>query len=444
MLNHLKKTNLGSANQLSTFESGKLIAEKEYYKQFNRLSLGFLGVVAIIMFIPWTQNITGMGSVTTLKPNHRPQTVQSPIPGRIEEWFVQEGDYVTQGDTILRISEIKSEFFDEKLLDRTRNQIESKSATLVAYENKIKALENQVSALTTEQGLSIRQAKNRLKQCQFLIQSDSIDYAAAKINQVIAQTQFDRVVSLKKDGLKATKDVEEKRTKLQLAIAKSISQKNKLSESRNKALNAQIEMARISADFNDRIASAQSNLFTAKSNQLNGQVELSRMENSYSNFHKRTTLRYITAPQNGYINKTIKGGIGLTFQAGESLIKIMPANYELAVETYVRPIDLPLMHIGERVRVQFDGWPAIVFSGWESVSYGTYGARVVAIENYISDNGMYRILLIPDKQDHEWPDGIRVGSGAKTIALLNDVPIWYELWRQLNGFPPEFYKPANQ
>lgn len=444
MLNHLKKTNLGSANQLSTFESGKHIAEKEYYKQFNRLSLGFLGVVAIIMFIPWTQNITGMGSVTTLKPNHRPQTVQSPIPGRIEEWFVQEGDYVTQGDTILRISEIKSEFFDEKLLDRTRNQIESKSATLVAYENKIKALENQVRALTTEQGLSIRQAKNRLKQCQFLIQSDSIDYAAAKINQVIAQTQFDRVVSLKKDGLKATKDVEEKRTKLQLAIAKSISQKNKLSESRNKALNAQIEMARISADFNDRIASAQSNLFTAKSNQLNGQVELSRMENSYSNFQKRTTLRFITAPQNGYINKTIKGGIGLTFQAGESLIKIMPANYELAVETYVRPIDLPLMHIGERVRVQFDGWPAIVFSGWESVSYGTYGARVVAIENYISDNGMYRILLIPDKQDHEWPDGIRVGSGAKTIALLNDVPIWYELWRQLNGFPPEFYKPANQ
>ena len=121
----------------------------------------------------------------------------------------------------------------------------------------------------------------------------------------------------------------------------------------------------------------------------------------------------------------------------------MPTDYDPAVETFIRPIDLPLIHIGEKVRVQFDGWPAIVFSGWENISYGTYGARVVAIENIISKNGMYRILLAPDENDHKWPDGIRVGSGVKTIALLNDVPIWYELWRQLNSFPPNFYSPNN-
>jgi hypothetical protein len=26
--------------------------------------------------------------------------------------------------------------------------------------------------------------------------------------------------------------------------------------------------------------------------------------------------------------------------------------------------------------------------------------------------------------------------------LLNDVPVWYEIWRQLNGFPPEYYEPT--
>jgi hypothetical protein len=26
------------------------------------------------------------------------------------------------------------------------------------------------------------------------------------------------------------------------------------------------------------------------------------------------------------------------------------------------------------------------------------------------------------------------------MILLNDVPIGYELWRIVNGFPPEFYK----
>jgi hypothetical protein len=152
-------------------------------------------------------------------------------------------------------------------------------------------------------------------------------------------------------------------------------------------------------------------------------------------------MYFIKAPQNGFINKAIKAGVGETFKEGEQLVGIMPADYDMAVETFVRPIDLPLMHLGEEVRIQFDGWPAIVFSGWPNVSYGTYGGKVVAIETFISDNGKYRILLAPDPNDHEWPKDLRVGSGAYTIALLEDVPIWFELWRQLNGFPPNYYQP---
>lgn len=119
----------------------------------------------------------------------------------------------------------------------------------------------------------------------------------------------------------------------------------------------------------------------------------------------------------------------------------MPADYQLAVETYVAPINLPLLHIGEKARVQFDGWPAIVFSGWPNVSYGTYAAEVIAIEQFISPNGKYRILLIPDESEHPWPEAIRVGSGARTMALLQDVPIWFEIWRQINSFPPNYYQP---
>jgi len=116
----------------------------------------------------------------------------------------------------------------------------------------------------------------------------------------------------------------------------------------------------------------------------------------------------------------------------------------MAVETFVDPIDLPLIHLGKKVRIQFDGWLVIVFSGWPNVSYGTYGGKVVAMETFISNNGKYRILLAPDPDDHPWPKEIRVGSGAKTLALLDDVPIWFELWRQLSGFPPNYYQPNSQ
>ncbi|MGB5418336.1 MAG: biotin attachment protein, partial [Algibacter sp.] len=204
-----------------------------------------------------------------------------------------------------------------------------------------------------------------------------------------------------------------------------------------------LELSRTNAAFTDKISKAQSDMFTAQSSGFDTQAQVTKLENAYSNYQKRNSLLYVTAPQNGFINKVLTGGIGVTFKEGEQLVGIMPSNYDLAVETFVRPIDLPLLHIGETVRVQFDGWPAIVFSGWPNVSYGTYGAKVVAIERFISDNGKYRVLLAPDDNDHTWPEAIRVGSGARTIALLEDVPIWFELWRQINSFPPNYYQPEN-
>jgi hypothetical protein len=122
----------------------------------------------------------------------------------------------------------------------------------------------------------------------------------------------------------------------------------------------------------------------------------------------------------------------------------MPTNIDIAVETFVEPLDLPLMHLDEKVQIQFDGWPAIVFSGWPNTSFGTFTGKVVAIENFISENGKYRILIAPEPTAPKWPDGLRAGAGAETFALLEDVPVWYEIWRQLNGFPPNYYQPEGK
>jgi hypothetical protein len=106
-------------------------------------------------------------------------------------------------------------------------------------------------------------------------------------------------------------------------------------------------------------------------------------------------------------------------------------------------MDLPLIHAGENVRVQFDGWPAIIFSGWPNTSYGTFGGKIVAVDRNISPDGKYKVMISPDPNEEPWPDAIRIGTGVNAIALLNDVRVWYELWRQLNGFPPDFYVPQN-
>ncbi len=429
---------------LERFKAFKKVYKPSQFKIFNRFLASFAIAGLIILFLPWTQNVSGNGFVTTITPDQRPQTIQSPIPGRIEKWYKKEGDFVKKGDTILFISEIKNEYQDPQLINRTNTQREAKSRSVISYQEKIKALKNQVSALKNERKLKLSQAKNKLKQSRLKVKSDSIEFQAAKTNINIAKRQYERTITLQNEGLKAIKDVEEKRLKLQETQAKLISKENKLLTSKNAVINAEIEISRISASYQDKISKSLSDRFTAESNQFEAEVQVSKLENKSTNYKIRNAMYYITAPQDGFINKAIRGGLGETFKAGEKLVAIMPSNYDLAVETFVSPMDLPLIHLEETVRIRFDGWPAIFFSGWPNASYGTYGGKVVAIETSISDNGKFRILVAPDKEGVSWPKNMRVGSGANTIALLEDVPIWYELWRQLNGFPPNYYTPENK
>ncbi len=440
MLN-ISPNKLNTKVDLSVYKSAQKVFHRKHFKHFNRFLLAFAIIGIIILFLPWTQNIYSRGNVTTLTPDQRPQTIQSPIPGRIEKWYVREGDHVKKGDTILFISEIKNEYFDPNLVNRTGEQIKAKEASVISYNEKVKALNNQIGALTRERKLKLEQAQNKLLQAKLKVQSDSIDLEAVKINLAIAERQIGATQKLYEEGLKSLTELEEKKSKFQESQAKLISQENAFLVSKNNVINAMVEINRVQAEYADKISKAQSDKFTAESNQFDAEAQVTKLESDFTNYEMRNDLYYIRAPQDGFINKAIKGGIGETFKEGERLVGIMPANYDLAVEMFVDPIDLPLIHLGENVRVQFDGWPAIVFSGWPNVSYGTYGAKVVAIENFISANGKFRVLLSPDENDHQWPEAIRVGSGAMTIALLEDVPIWFELWRKLNGFPPNYYQP---
>lgn len=426
---------------LSKYKAAQKVFPRRHYRIFNRLLAAFFIAVFLIMFLPWTQNVQGKGFLTTLTPDQRPQTIQSPIPGRIEKWFVREGDRVKKGDTILFMSEVKSEYFDPNLLSRTGDQIRAKEMTVQSYKEKVRQVEGQINALIQERRLKLEMAENKLLQAGLKVESDSIDLEAARTNLRIAQRQYDRSEQLLSEGLKPVTDLEAKSLKLQETQAKLVSQQNKLLASRNDVLNAEIDIVRIQAEYAEKISKARSDKFTAESNIFDSEATVTKLQNQYSNYERRQSLYFITAPQDGVINRTLQAGLGETFKEGEELVNIMPTNYQMAVETFVEPLDLLLISKGEKVRIQFDGWPAIVFSGWPNVSYGTYGGEVVAIETFISDNGKYRILIAPDPEDHEWPD-IQIGSGANTIALLKDVPIWYELWRQLNGFPPDYYKPS--
>ena len=397
-------------------------------------------IVIIALFIPWTQNIRARGNVIALKPDQRPQTIHSIIAGRIEKWYVQEGDFVKKGDTILYISEVKDEYFDPQLLARTEQQLKSKEMTVNAYMEKVRAQDSQIDALVQTSKLKLEQAQNKLKQAHLKVQSDSIDLESYATNYEIAQLQYKRLEALYADGLKSLTDLEKRKLTLQKALADKISAENKLLTSKNEILNAQVELTSIAAQYRDDIAKAEAEKYAALSSMYDAEAVVTKLQNQYMNYSVRSGLYYILAPQDGYVTKAIQSGLGETIKPGDEIVSIMPSQYDLAVEMYVKPIDLPLIKKGQHVRTQFDGWPAVVFSGWPNTSYGTYGGNVIAIDNFLSPNGMYRLLVTPDTTDYKWPEALRVGAGTNNMLLLKDVPLWYELWRRINGFPPDYYK----
>ncbi|WP_298148767.1 HlyD family efflux transporter periplasmic adaptor subunit [Flavobacterium sp.] len=442
MLN-LSKENSVYIPQAERFKTVRSLENRPHYKILNRFMAIFGIILIIFMFLPWTQNISGTGSVTTLRPGQRPQTIHTTIAGRIEKWYVQEGQFVKKGDTIVYLSEVKEDYLDPNLVENTKNQRDAKKSAAASYGQKVVALEGQKGAILRELKLKTEQARNKVLQAKLKIKSDSTDLVATKTLLRIANTQYNRAVTLNKDGLKPVTDVEEKRLKQQEMEAKIITIENKYLASKNELINAIVELDRLESEYAEKIAKVESDQFTAKSSQFDTEAQVNKLDNQYVNYNIRNGMYYILAPQDGYVNRALQSGVGEIIKEGTPVVSIMPQNFEIAVETFVSPIDLPLIKRGEKVRVWFDGWPTIVFSGWPDMSYGTFGGTVVAIENFISENGKYRVLIAPDNTDQQWPTQLAIGSGAQTIALLETVPVWFEIWRRLNGFPPNYYKGAS-
>lgn len=372
-----------------------------------------LGVILFIfLFLPWQQNVRGNGKVTALDPSNRPQTVQAVIAGQIQEWHVQEGTFVHRGDTIISIREVKDEYFDPLLLLRLQEQLAAKRNSLVSKKAKADALERQIAALKNSLQRNVEQARAQLE--------------AAKVKYQNAQNQYQRNKRLYDAG--------------NIPLTKFQEIEYKYQESEADYENAQIEIHRLTAEYQEKISKSESDLSNTQAEIFETGGEISKMVNEYANMEIRSGLYQIVAPQAGYVVRAVKTGIGETIKEGEAVCTIMPESADMAVQMYVKAMNVPLISKGRKVRIEFDGWPALQFSGWPSVSVGTFGGTVEAIDYFSTRPGEFRILVVPDPDDEPWPPQLRVGSGTHGWVMLDNVPIWYEIWRQLNGFPPSIYE----
>jgi multidrug resistance efflux pump len=430
-------------------------AKTNFYAAFNHVYridkkstakkwlLGILFALILLLFLPWTQNIRATGNITTLRQEQRPQQLNTIIPGRVVKWYVKEGDFVKAGDTVIQLAEIKDDYFDPDLLIRTQEQIASKELAVTGYQNKAGAAASQMEALMQGRNLKVSQIENKIRQQRLKVQADSMDMLAAQNDFNIASLQYSRQKSMFDSGLVSLTQLEQRNQVYQNFMAKKTSAEIRFTNSRQELVILQLELNGTIQDYTDKISKAQGDQFASLSQVASGQADIAKLKNQYSNYNIRSQLYFIKAPQDGQVIQAKKAGIGEVVKDGEMIVEVVPTDITYAVEMFVQPLDLPLINIGQKVRFVFDGFPAIVFSGWPAASYGTFGGIVVAVETSVTDNGLFRVLIKEDPNEKPWPKQLRMGGGAKGIALLKDIHIWYELWRQINGFPPDYYLPTS-
>lgn len=394
----------------------------------------------LVLFLPWTQNIKADGNVTTQFQDQRPQEINSPIPGKIEKWYVKEGNFVKKGDTILKISEVKEDYLDPNLVNRTKEQLNAKKEAIQYYQGKIKTAGSQISALNQAKDLKIKQLDNKTSQLRNKLKAEQAELNAVENELKLSKDQYERQQKMYNEGLVSQTELQKRNISYQNSLSKKIVTENKLAQTQQEFTNISLEQNNVVQDYAEKISKTEGDRYQSYTQIASGEGEMAKLKNQVVNYTIRNGMYIITAPQDGQIVQAKKSGIGEILKDGEKIVQIIPKKTDYAIEIFVKPIDLPLIEVGQKVRFVFDGFPAIVFSGWPEGSYGTFGGTVVSYENNIGVNGKFRVLVIEDKQDKKWPGQLKIGGGAQAIALIKEVPIWYELWRNINGFPPDYYK----
>ena len=415
-----------------TFHPPKLACSSRGARRLARILVVLL-IALIVAFVvaPWQQNVTGAGRVVAYSPLAREQTVEAPVKGRIVRFTdeIREGMLVKKGTFIAEIRDLDPELFDRLRLQLAAKRKELESTRLVrdAYAQQVEALEtarDEIVAAAEQYVAMARQKKEAAER----------DLDAARAAERQERLNYERQQSLWKEGLTSTLKLQMQERKLKEAEAKLKRSLNYLAAAENEVRAKENERNAKERQAVVKVDSARASLRKAAADMaklekeiLDLQVKVARQEN-----------QIVTAPIDGYVFRVHRFQGGQIIKQGEPLMTIIPHTRELAVELWLDGNDAPLVRKGRHVRLQFEGWPAIQFSGWPSVAVGSFGGKVAVIDATDNGKGKFRVLVVPDPDDQPWPSPRFLRPGVRTHGwvLLDRVPLGFEVWRRLNGFPP--------
>lgn len=400
-------------------------------------SLGPVAVVCLLglLIAPWRQSVAGRGKVIAYNPTDRPQSIEAPIKGRITAWHVQEGSMVEQGDLIADLVDN-----DPLILERLERERLAAADNARAVELSIVLAETRVHSLTAARDAAMSNARLAIQIAEERLRAAEQDQIAAEAEVQTAKIQQERQDQLAAEGLASSRTAELARLAYATAVTKRDASKAKVRAAEREVRAARAALANTGGKENAEVTKAEESLRKLDSDLAKARGDVAKAEIQVA---RQQSMR-ITAPIAGTVLRLVANGPGVFVKEGDQVAVIVPRTTSRAVELAMEGNDAPLIRPGDHVRLQFEGWPAVQFVGWPSVAAGTFGGEVAFVDATDDGTGRFRIVVTPSPDDRPWPDSLvlRQGVRANGWVLLNEVSVGFELWRQLNGFPPVVDPPV--
>ncbi|MEZ6068009.1 MAG: HlyD family efflux transporter periplasmic adaptor subunit [Planctomycetaceae bacterium] len=438
----------------------RLARSSRFARRIARFLFVLLVVTILMMaFAPWQQSVKGTGNVVAFAPLERQQVIEALIKGRIHRWGegIFENAAVTKGQLIVEIRDL-----DDEYAARLQQQLEHTQETVTAARTQIRTAQESQDAAKRLVDVYARQEQTyiQVKADITAAQDAYVSAATEKLESVREQLaieeaavpqlqqEYDRLESLHRSGNIALQKVQEVQAKLVAAESKvrkaeaDILVATQELAGKKKDREAYIQKAQVDIDYAHGLyQKALSDASKAEGDIAKAEGELAKAEKELREMERKVATQsnqLLRAPMDGIVVQINPNAGAAVLKEGDPICTIVPETTDRAVQVWLRGNDTPLVRPGQHVRLQFEGWPAVQFSGWPSVAVGTFGGEVISVDATDDGKGKFRVLVRPDETDQPWPDErfLRQGVRANGWVLLETVPLWWEVWRQLNSFPP--------
>lgn len=404
-----------------------------FVEKFWRISFIIVAAVIAFLFLPWQQTVKGQGVISAFDPTQRPYEISATIHGFIDEFHVEENQYVKKGELLFTMVDIDRHYPVKlkKIEENIQEQLANTKKQVFILGEKRDNLKEYLNV-----GLDVYSQK--FDQIEDKIRSLQLKKTSLEKNNEIERSNFERIALLFNEGI-------ESKRKFEMAENIYIRTKAELEkviidiqvESRSLDIIKQ-EKEKFLKDTQNKIKSLEESILSSENTLTSLDQELQRQSMQISRYSSSA----VYAQKDGYVIRLFESDQNKLLNKGDRVIYFAPDVSEKTLLLKVSDFNMPLIKEGLPVRLMFYGWPAMQISGWPAIKYGTFGGRIKKVDSISYEKGFFYAYVVEDG-DEPWPkgDALKVGTQTTAWVRLETVPIWYQIWRTINGLPPRMVTP---